>query len=133
MRLTLEYGGQVYSNWTEADLIAAGVPQADIDAAKVEVRVDVIKAECRRRIYHVASAESQLNMAAAAAAIAAKDGGSRSAVELAMIAGYASAIEWVKDMRDAVQPLAVDLNSTFRDDASWPALPQDAAAVIAAF
>lgn len=110
------------------DATDAGLPQADIDAARAEMRVKQIKAECRRRIYVQASTETQMNMAAAAAVISAKTATARSTEEKAVLAGLEAAIGWVAEMRATVATLAADPGADVLGDASWPDVPAQVSA-----
>lgn len=129
----LKHDGVGHQMATPDELMAAGVPQAAIDAAIAERRLDAIKTECRRRIYAVASQEAQMNVATAAAAASAKTASSRSADETAIIAGAAAGIGWVVAMRDAIAPLAADPDADFTEDAAWPDCPPEALAVYSRF
>ncbi|WP_084407909.1 hypothetical protein, partial [Pseudovibrio sp. Ad37] len=97
--LSLKHDGKTYIAWSEADLKAAGVPQATIDEAQKGARLTTIKAECRKRIYARASAETQMNMATAAAAIAGKAVADRSADEVTLLTSTKAALDWVGAMR----------------------------------
>ena len=110
-----------------------GYPEAVIAAAEAGVRVSAVKAECRRRIYAAASAETQMNMATAAAVVSAKTASNRSAEESAMLAGLGQAIDWVAAMRARVVELAADPELDFLSDESWPDLPDGARDVVAMF
>ncbi|WP_341204783.1 hypothetical protein [uncultured Sulfitobacter sp.] len=95
--------------------------------------MSAIKAECRRRIYAAASAETQMNMATAAAVVSAKTASNRSAEESAMLTGLGQAIDWVAAMRARVAELAADADLDFRADESWPDLPDGARDFVAMF
>ncbi len=115
------------------DAVALGYPEEAIAAAEAGVRTSAIKAECRRRIYAAASAETQMNMATAAAVVSAKTASNRSADESAMLAGLGQAIDWVAAMRGRVLELAANAELDFVADESWPALPDGARDVVAMF
>jgi hypothetical protein len=133
MNITLEHDGREFTNFTVEDLLAAGVPQAAIDAALNKVRVDKIKQECRRRIYAVASAETQMNLAAASAVISGKTAANRTDPEKAVLAAAEAAIDWVAGMRINIASLAANPTSDFKDDANWPVVPDEVAAVMDQF
>lgn len=133
MRISITHNGIGYTEATPAELAARGVPQAIIDQALAAVRRDLIKAECSRRIFAVASAPTQQNMAAAAAVIAGKAVATRTDQEKAVLAGLEAALGWVQAMRGAVATLAADASADFRADAAWPACPAPVAALAAQF
>lgn len=133
MTLTITHAGRTFIDWEKADLLAAGVPQVEIDAALNEQRLKRIKDECRRRIYASASAETQMNMATANSVIAAKTASSRSQAEQDTLAGVEAALGWVAAMRATIATLAADPQADFTDDAAWPDIPPAAAAVAAQF
>ena len=109
--------------------LALGYPEAAVDAAEAAVHAKLIGNECRRRIYAVASAETQMNMAAASAVISAKTATTRSDEEKAVLAGLEAAIGWVAAMRGNVATLAADSTKDFTADENWPEVPAAAAAV----
>ena len=129
----LQHDGTAYVNHDAADLLAAGVPQAAIDAALAEARIAAIKAECRRRIYAIASPEAQMNMAAATAVISGKTASARTDPEKDILAGAEAAIGWVAAMRATIATLAADPETDFISDAAWPDVPPEALAMIANF
>ena len=129
--LTLTYDGRGYVNATAGQLLGLGVPQSAIDAALAAERVADIKAECKRRIYAEASTETQMNMNAVATAINSKAAGARTAEENGILTAHASAVGWVKAMRDACAVLAADPDSEWRADDAWPEPPADAKAFAA--
>ena len=133
MNLTFEFDGRQYVNWSPEDALAAGVPQTVIDAELANLRIAAIKAECRRRIYAVASPEAQMNMAAATAVISGKTASARSDSEKATLAGAEAAIGWVAAMRATIAALAADPATDVTADAAWPAIPPEALAMIANF
>lgn len=127
------YNDQTFINVTPAELLAAGVPQESIDEALAAERLAAIKAECRRRIYSVASAETQMNMATASAAIAGKTAATRTDKEKATLAGVQASLAWVQAMKAAVVTLASDPALDPADDASWPDCPANVLAVVEQF
>lgn len=112
---------------------ALGYPEAVIAAAEAAARGKIISGECRRRIYSVASAETQMNMAAASAVISSKASSSRSETDKAVLAGLEAAIGWVGAMRGAAGTLAADPDKDFTADEHWPEVPAAAAAVASQF
>ncbi|WP_438752073.1 hypothetical protein [Pararhizobium sp. O133] len=88
-------------------------------------RLRSAKAACGTRIYRVASAECQMNMAAAAAIIAATPEGSRTSDDTAMLTAYRLFRGWVDAMRATVDPLASGTGS-IADDSAWPVCPAEA-------
>ena len=126
-------GGKGYTQMSPEDLLAAGVPQADIDAAIASVRVDDIKAEASRRIFSVASANTQMNMTGAATRIAAINPSARTTAEAAEIADYNASLAWVAAMRANVLILAADPTIDYTDDANWPVAPPEVLALAARY
>lgn len=124
------YGGwvadQTYVRFSEEGLADRGVPQVAIDAARDGDRAAAVSLECRRRIYSAASAEAQMNMAAAVAVISSKDASARTDGENAILAGAEAAIGWVAEMRAAAAALAADAGADFMADAVWPEVPPEA-------
>jgi len=112
---------------------ALGYPEEVIAAAENGVRVSSIKTECRRRIYAAASAETQMNMATAAAFISSKTASARSENEKAVLAGIEASLAWVAEMRGNVGTLAADPELDVLDDANWPECPDAALAVVGMF
>ena len=110
-----------------------GYPEEVIAAAEAGVRKNAVKAACRRRIYAAASAETQMNMATAAAVISAKEANARTEDETSILSGLDDAIGWVAQMRGRVSELADDATLDIADDANWPPLPDGARNVVAKF
>lgn len=133
MLMTITHAGVGYVNCTAAHLAAAGVPAQAIADATAGVRRAFVKAECRRRIYGVASAETQMNMAAAATIISAKTASTRTEAEKALMAAFAASLEWVQDMRAAIETITADAAADVAADASWPPCPQEVVALAAQF
>jgi hypothetical protein len=127
--ISLVHEGVRYFDMAPATLLEKGVPQAVIDAEILNVKVAEISSECRRRIYTVASAETQMNMAAASALISSKTASARTEQEKAVLAGLEAAIEWVGAMRANVATLASDPSKDFTADEHWPEAPAAAAVV----
>ncbi|WP_208994793.1 hypothetical protein [Pseudovibrio sp. Alg231-02] len=129
----ITFNGRSYRNFTAEDALAAGVPQATIDEAQKGARLTTIKAECRKRIYARASAETQMNMATAAAAIAGKVVADRSADEATLLTSTKAALDWVGAMRSKCPELAEDPATDFTQDASWPECPPEVVALTEQF
>jgi len=121
--LSFEYNGRQYDQWHEEDALATGVPAGVIAEAKSKLRRKLVSAECRRRIYSVASAEAQMNIATAAGVIAGKSDVDRTEEDQAVLDGGRFALMWVGDMRAAFEALAAEPEKDFLDDAAWPPLP----------
>ncbi|WP_171182398.1 hypothetical protein [Ruegeria sp. HKCCD8929] len=102
-------------------------------AELADARLADVKQECRRRIYAEASAETQMNMATAAAVIAGKDAADRTSDESSILAGAQGALGWVTAMKEQVQTLAVDADADFTADAAWPPLPDIVRVVVTRF
>lgn len=133
MQFSLEYNGRRYDGLTELDAQEIGIPESAVNAALADLRLKAIKAECRRLIYAEASAETQMNMATAAAVISAKEASARTEDEALILKGLDDAIEWVASMRGRVSELAVDAALDIADDANWPPLPDGARDVVNKF
>ena len=112
---------------------ALGYPDEVIAAAEAGVRISAIKAECRRRIYAAASAETQMNMATAAAFISSKTASARSENEKAVLTGIEASLAWVAEMRGNVGALVADPELDVHADANWPECPDAALAVVDMF
>ncbi len=123
--LTITHEGRQYVEMSPDELAAAGVPQEVIDAALARLRAQEVKAECKRRIYAVMSAEAQMNITAVSAAIAAKPASSRTAEEKATLAAAQAALAWVDAMRARAAELAADPNADLRSAGDWPAVPDE--------
>lgn len=127
----VKYNGKIYSMMSEEDLLAAGVAQATIDEAIAAVRLDTIKADCQRRIYEVLSAETQANIASAAAVIGSVAEADRTTEQAAMLAAASEMVDWIASMRTAVQTLAADAGADYTLDAAWPECPATVIALAA--
>jgi hypothetical protein len=92
-------------------------------ADELAARRDEGKAECRRRIFAVVDEMAQINLAAAAGAGLLSD---------AQRGAYIAGLGWITQMRGA-WPDLVDSGADLADDANWPAVPDGAAALVAAF
>tara|TARA_R110001599_G_scaffold134796_1_gene312966 strand:- start:9749 stop:10147 length:399 start_codon:yes stop_codon:yes gene_type:complete len=122
----ITHDGRSTLSTTREDALALGYPEEIIAAAEARVRKTAVKSECRRRIYAAASAETQMNMATAAAVISAKEASARTEDEAAILSGLDDAIGWVAQMRGRVAELAEDAALDIADDANWPPLPDGA-------
>lgn len=132
--LTIDHQGRLYAGFDRPGLLSRGVPEQAIAAAEAVARREDVKAECRRRIYSVGSAEAQINVTAMTAAIGAKAASSRSAEDRAFIETAQTSIDWVMAMRTRFAELAdaaSDLD--YLADASWPACPADVIALYQQF
>ena len=123
--LTITHEGRQYVEMTPVELAEAGVPRNVIDAELARLRAREVKAECKRRIYAVMSAETQMNITAVSAAIAAKSASSRTAEEKATLAAAQAALAWVDAMRARAAELAADPNADLRSAGAWPAVPDE--------
>lgn len=125
--------GRKYLNVPFDQLYEMEVDESVFQEARQIIRTPKVKAECRRRIYAAASAETQMNMATAAAVISAKEASARTDEEAAILAGLDDAIGWVAQMRSRVIELTDDAALNMHDDANWPPLPDGARDVVAKF
>lgn len=133
MKLNFEWQGKSYMGWTASSARDAGIPEEVVADALMQARRILVGGECRRRIYAVASAESQMNMAAAVGVISGKTASARSEDEKGILAGAEAAIGWVASMRAAVGALAADADADFTADAAWPDVPTEALSMIQNF
>jgi hypothetical protein len=129
----ISHNGRTTFSTDRETAVALGYPEDVIAAAEAGVRTHAAKAECRRRIYAAASAETQMNMATAAAVISAKEVSARTEDEASILSGLDDAIGWVAQMRGRVSELTGDATLDFQDDANWPPLPDGARDVVAKF
>jgi len=133
MKFDISHEGRTTLSTTREDAEALGYPDQVIADAEGGVRKEAAKAECRRRIYGAASAETQMNMANSAAVISAKEASARTEDEASILSGLDDAIGWVAQMRARVTELADDAALDIGDDANWPPLPDGARDVVAKF
>lgn len=133
MNVTFWHENVLFEDFDPEAAIERGVPEAVVNQAVSEGRKSRISGECRRRIYAAASAETQMNMATAAAVVSSKTASNRSAEESAMLVGLGEAIDWVAAMRRRVVELATDPDLDFLSDESWPDLPDGARDIAALF
>ncbi|MCM2291106.1 hypothetical protein NAC44_02030 [Allorhizobium sp. BGMRC 0089] len=123
-RYTLTHEGRLYAAFTAEALATAGVPADAIETAQAIAHREAVKAECRRRIYAVGSAEAQMNVTSITATISAKTASSRSDAEKAILDAASQSIEWVTAMRQRFTELADDMSADYLGDASWPECPE---------
>ena len=128
-----EHGGHLFLSKTAEELLSKGVPQSAVDALVFAARQDELRGECRLRIYSVASAEAQMNIANSVAIIACKPASVRSAQDEATLAGAIAMSEWIAAMRAACAELAQDGETDFSADAAWPEVPEDVVTLVARF
>ncbi|WP_321446899.1 hypothetical protein [uncultured Cohaesibacter sp.] len=130
-QFTLTYDGKRYVAMTEAELLTRGVPQATILEATTAARLATIKTVCQRRIYDVLSAETQANIASAAAVIGSVAEADRTTEQTAMLAAASEMVDWIASMRAAVQTLAADAGADYTQYAAWPECPATVIALAA--
>ncbi len=131
--LSFEYNGRRFEQWTEEAAARDGVPSDVIWAAKLADYRLQVSAECRRRIYAAASAETQMNMATATAVISAKAETDRTDDDNVVLSGVQRALTWVSDMRAAFETLSSNPEADFLSDAAWPELPAEVPPLIERF
>lgn len=131
--MTIEHNGRTYTNVSPAEALQTGVPQDVINQALAGERRENIKAECRRRIYGRASTEAQMNINGAAALAGAKTASQRSEAEAALLVTYALSVQWIMDMRAAVETLSADADADYLADAAWPECPVEVVALASQF
>lgn len=88
------------------------------------VDADAVGAECRRRIYAIASQNAQMNMTAFLATPLAT---------AADRAAFARAFGWVQDMRAAYAAIIEGNDHEFRQDDRWPPCPHEVIAFATRF
>lgn len=118
---------------TSEQALAKGYSPKQVADAEIAVLRRSVGGECRRRIYVNASAETQMNMAAASSLISSKSESARTIEEKAVLVGLAAAIAWVGQMRAAVAVILTSGVDNFQADEHWPELPAEAAAVLGQF
>ncbi len=92
-------------------------------AADPAARVAAIKAECRRRIYGMASAETQMNINGVAATISAKPETARTVDDAGFLTAFEASVNWIAAMRAAVATIAADPEADTTADDNWPICP----------
>lgn len=83
-----------------------------------------IKLECERRIFAVASANTQMNVVAAMAA---------GRLDAEDTATYAAGLDWIDAMRATCDDLIAAGDADYAHDAKWPPLPPGVADLVARF
>jgi hypothetical protein len=96
----------------------------DKAATTTQARVGRVKAECSRRIYALADAHAQMNLASVAAA------GLLTAEHMAT---YQSGLGWIAAMRLTCVGLVGNVKADFMAEAAWPDIPSGVAELAAAF
>ena len=84
----------------------------------------LVKAECKRRIYAVATATTQINMVATAAA---------DIMPPAQVSSLQAALAWIAAMRSASRGLITANDQDYKNDAKWPIVPAAVVAICAIF
>jgi hypothetical protein len=113
--LPAEVDGIWFYNWTVVNLPAEEVASTRMKAAAQE---------CSRRIYAIADATSQMNMASMASA---------GLMSTDQLDAWKQALFWVGQMRGTWRGLAADVSKIISDDANWPTCPVAAAALADGF
>lgn len=129
--LTGEVQVDVYWQGPDVPTLAGGRaaqgPASSFDPPRPSPAVfdaDAVSAECKRRIFAIASTNAQVNMAAARAA-----GILSSEDEAAFLVG----LQWIAAMRAACAGLIAAQDATFAADAHWPPCPAEVVALAAKF
>jgi len=81
---------------------------------KTLIMTGLVKEECGRRIFEVASANTQMNLAAAAATDLLSTG---------ELAAFKASLGWVAQMRANVVTLVAAGDEDYAKDSKWPKLP----------
>lgn len=89
-----------------------------------EAIAPLVKAECQRRIFAVATTNTQMNLTAARAA------GRLSTGDQAV---YAAGLDWIDAMRERCADLIVSGNADYLLDQSWPAPPDGLADLVSRY
>jgi hypothetical protein len=92
--------------------------------ARPDDRMTEAAQECSRRIYAIADATAQMNMASAASA---------GIMSTDQLDAWKQALFWVGQMRGTWRGLAADVSKIITDDANWPTCPVAAAALADGF
>lgn len=95
---------------------------ADVVATVLAARRDAVNAECERRIFAVASANTQRNIVAELATIAFKPEAERTNQDATIMAGGIDGLAWIKSMRAAAAVLREN-GSDYTLDSMWPDVP----------
>ena len=95
------------------DDIAPQVQGIDITNLR-PVLAPKVKTECQRRIYLIASPNTQMNIASSSAV---------GALSAADTTTFKSALAWVAAMRSAAQSLIANMDTDYASDLKWPVLP----------
>ena len=132
MNFTIKHDGKTYRNFSEEGLRNVGVPDNIVDEFVLGEKLKMIKSECGRRIYAVASKESQSNVSTKLGLIALKSASSRTDEEKAIVDGAEKGIQWVNDMKAAMPALLAN-GEDYTADAAWPQIPEEAAQVYSQF
>lgn len=74
-----------------------------------------IKAECKRRIYKVASISDQMNMLGLAGS---------DLFDSAQLSAFQAGLTWIKSMREASDNMILNGDVDFALDSKWPVCPQ---------
>ena len=114
----------------DAKKLTDAVQAETVAAARDDIHA-AAKAECARRIFAAASANTQNNLNAYFALLGSKP--TLSSAEQADVAAFAQALGWIGAMRAKWVALADAGDTAFADDAKWPALPTAVAALAARF
>lgn len=129
----LEHDGRRSIGVTRDEAINLGYPLEVVNAAAMAALAVVVGLECKRRIYAIATAETQMNMASYASMISAKDKAARTAADAAFLAGFTAALSWVQAMRDAASAIVASPPDDVLDGGGWPDVPPEVLAVAAQF
>lgn len=117
----------VRAGWVFADgVFSPPAPPQPSPPTEAEAR-----AECARRIFAAASANTQNNLNAYINVLNAK--GALTNPEKADVAAFGEAFLWIAAMRSTWKQLLAAGDADFRNDAKWPPLPAAAAALAARF
>jgi len=130
MQFDINHNGRTTLSTDRETAEALGYPDDVITVAESGARAELIKAECRRRIYAEASAETQMNMATAGAFISSKTASARTEKEKTVLTGIETSLSWVAEMRANIAKLVSDSDLDIYDDVNWPECPQAALAVV---
>lgn len=98
-------------------------PAAKVQAEQDAKALEAVKLECQRRIFAVASRNTQINLASASSA---------GLLNEAQQGAWVAALGWVVAMRAAC-PVLAESRADFTDDTVWPQLPEGVAELTAQF
>lgn len=74
-----------------------------------------------------------MNINGAVNLICAKTAAQRTSEDASLLAAFSQSLQWITDMRAAVEMLDADASADYLADAAWPVCPAEVAALAAQF